>query len=384
MIKKKYRIAYASGSRADYGIVKKYLSYLKQDDEIDFSILVTGSHLDSVFGSTVSIIEADGFKIDLKVDLHINTKSTASILESMSIGINQFGQHFEENKYDLLIVLGDRYEMFSVVQAAAMQKIPILHLHGGEITYGNYDEFIRHCITKMSHFHFASTESYRKRIIQMGEHPDTVFNMGSLGAENCTNIDENSVFQEIRNLSARKYFVIAFHPETLTNINLEQQVENLINALQNFSNQYAFVLIGTNADTNSEIIREKWIDFSKQDDVYYFENLNTDSYLYLVKHSVALIGNSSSGIIEAPSLGVYSINIGNRQKGRIHGNSVIDVICDEAPIKEAIQNIIHCKTVNTHFINPYYQGNEAERYYKKTKQLITNTIISPKEFYDLN
>ena len=179
MEKRQHKIAYVTGSRADYGIVRNYLSYLNKDSEIDFSVLVTGSHMDDHFGKTVSIIENDGFKIDLKVNLNIDTNSTAAILNSMSIAIQKFGCYFENYKYDLLIILGDRYEMMAVAQAAAMQRIPILHLHGGEVTYGNYDEFIRHCITKMSRYHFASTEVYRDRIIQMGESPGSVFNMGA-------------------------------------------------------------------------------------------------------------------------------------------------------------------------------------------------------------
>ncbi len=378
-----YKIAYATGSRADYGIVRNYLSYLNSDKDIDFSVLVTGSHMDERFGKTVSIIEDDGFKIDLKVDLHIDTKSTSAILNSMSIAIKEFGCYFEACKYDLLIILGDRYEMLAVAQAAAMQKIPILHLHGGEITYGNYDEFIRHCITKMSRYHFASTEAYKNRIIQMGEKPETVFNMGALGAENCTNINENTVIEEVKRLPQKQYFVVAFHPETLTNIDLAEQVEIVINSIETVLDKYDIVLIGTNADTKSEIIRNRWLNFAKQKGVHYFESLNTDSYLYLVKNAVCLVGNSSSGIIEAPSLGAYSVNIGDRQKGRVHGQSVIDVGCNEASVTSAINEVMGCLTRNTAFVNPYYQPDTAKRCYQKTKELLMAENTTPKEFFDL-
>ena len=383
MSKKVYKIAYATGSRADYGIVRNYLFYLNNDDEIDFSVLVTGTHMDERFGKTVSFIESDGFKIDLKVNLNIDTNSTASVLDSVSIAIKAFGNHFEAQKYDLLIVLGDRYEMMAVAQAAAMQKIPILHLHGGEVTYGNYDEFIRHCITKMSRFHFASTQVYKDRIIQMGESPETVFNMGALGAENCTCIDEKNVCDRVRELAEKKYLVVAFHPETLTNIDLNEQVEIVVRALSTLQKQYEIVLIGTNADTKSNVIRNKWLDFTEQSNVHYIENLNADSYLSLVKNSICLIGNSSSGIIEAPSLGTYSINIGDRQKGRVHGNSVIDVMCDEKAIISAIETVIANIEKEVTFDNPYYKENTAKRCYQKTKELLKRDLSSPKEFFDI-
>ena len=381
---KKYKVAYVTGSRADYGIVRNYLFYLNKDNDIDFSLLVTGAHLDSRFGNSLSVIEKDNFKIDLKVNIDINTSTTKGILNSMSIILKNFGSYFENNKYDLLIILGDRYEMMAVAQAAAMQKIPILHLHGGEVTYGNYDEFIRHCITKMSRYHFASTETYKNRIIQLGENPNTVFNMGALGAENCTIINETFVSENVKNLKKKSYFVVAFHPETLSNIDLNSQVDIIINALEKLLDKYSVVLIGTNADTKSDVIRNKWMDFSNRDNVYYFENLNTDSYLYLLKNSICLLGNSSSGIIEAPSLGIYSINVGDRQKGRVHGESVIDVRCDEQSIISNFETVLKNIDLGNTFSNPYYQENVAKNYYLKTKQILNEIKnIDLKEFYDI-
>ncbi len=379
-----YKIAYATGSRADYGIVRNYLSYLDRDPEIDFSVLVTGTHMDERFGKTVSVIEEDGFQIDLRVDLHIDTRSTAAILDSMALAIQAFGHHFASNPYDLLIILGDRYEMMAVAQAAAMQRIPILHLHGGEVTCGNYDEFIRHCITKMSRYHFASTEIYRNRIIQMGEHPDTVFNVGALGAENCTRINESAVREDVKRLPSKKYFVVAFHPETLTNIDTGEQVAIVIEALESLLGDYEIVLIGTNADTKSDVIRDRWRRFAERDGVHYFESLQTDSYLYLVKHSVCLVGNSSSGIIEAPSLGTYSINIGDRQKGRVHGESVIDAKCDRRSISSALELVIKNHATQKAFANPYYQENVAEHAYQKTKELLQLDANTPKTFFDID
>ncbi len=375
----KFRVAYATGSRADYGIVRRYLGLLNENT--DFSVLVTGSHLEDKFGKSVDIIKADGFKIGFRAPLHIDNSTTAGVIHSMSIALDSFGRHFQENKYDLLIILGDRYEMMAVATAAAMQRIPILHLHGGEATYGNYDEFIRHSITKMSTYHFASTEAYRRRIIQLGEDPNRVFTMGALGAENCQRIDEITVDKRVKALPDKKYFVIAFHPETLTAVSLLNQVKEVLEAIEEFP-EYVFVFMGTNADTGSDMIRETWLDHAcRHKNAHYFENLNSDSYLYMVKHSLALVGNSSSGIIEAPSLGVCTVNIGHRQDGRVYGNSVYNVDCRAEAIAEAMRKTGNF--IGTEIENPYYQPNTANRYFEKTMELLNHPQNAVKVFYDI-
>ena len=379
-----YNVAYATGSRADYGIVRRYLQKLDNDAEIDLSILVTGSHLDSRFGYSVHNIESDGFKIGLRVPLSIDNSTTSGVVHSMSIALYEFGNFFERTKYDLLIILGDRYEMMAVATAAAMQRIPILHLHGGESTYGNYDEFFRHCITKMSTYHFASTEEYKKRIIQMGESPDRVFNLGALGAENCMLIHVDNVDEQIKMLPEKKYFVIVFHPETLTDDSPAEQVTELLKALDQI-NDYSFVFMGTNADTGSGIIRSAWLSYIEDHkNCFYFENISNDSYLYLLKNSVALIGNSSSGIIEAPSLGVYTINIGHRQDGRVRGNSVFSSECLEKEILKSINKVLSSTKGDFPFENPYYSPNTVVKYYRKTKELLAvNNNEIRKTFYDV-
>lgn len=380
----KYRVAYATGSRADYGIVKNFLRLLDNDKDIEFSVLVTGSHLEDKFGHSVDIIRQDGFKIDLEIPLNIENDSNANVMHCMATALDCFGNYFENNKFDLLIILGDRYEMMAVAIAAAMQRIPILHLHGGEVTYGNYDEFIRHSITKMSQYHFTSTEVYRKRVIQLGESPERVFCLGALGAENCCKIDEEKVLEKIKRFTPQKYWVVAFHPETLTDVKMEEQVNEVLKALQKNNEDMKVIFMGTNADTKSDIIRSSWIDYvESHKNAYYFENLNVDSFLYLVKNSMALIGNSSSGIIETPSLGRYTINIGDRQKGRVHGNSVIDVICSEDDISQAMQVVCKRNNKNDKIQNPYYKKNTAENYYKTTRQILNQKPSIIKTFYDL-
>lgn len=381
---KRYKVAYATGSRADYGIVKNYLKLLDDDKEIAFSLLVTGSHLENKFGHSIDIIKQDGFKIELEVPLNIENSNNANVIHSMAIALDSFGKYFEQHDFDLLIILGDRYEMMAVAIAASMQKIPILHLHGGEVTFGNYDEFIRHSITKMSQYHFTSTEVYRKRVIQLGENPERVFYLGALGAENCCKIDKKRVVEDVKVRSSQKYWVIAFHPETLTDMKMEDQVEEVLLALKKFSDNINVVFIGTNADTKSDIIRSAWLNYVKNNvNAYYYENLNVDSFLYLVKNSIALIGNSSSGIIETPSLGKYTINIGDRQKGRVHGGSVIDVTCNANEISQAMKHIINRIRKNEKISNPYYVENSAKNYYEKTKEILEKGISIIKEFYDI-
>lgn len=377
-----YKIAYATGSRADYGIVRNYLKKLDADENINLEILVTGTLLEEEFGNAVTIIEKDHFDISLKVPLHLNIDTTSGIINSMSIALKKFGEFFEDRKYDLLIILGDRYEMLSVAIAAAMNKIKILHIHGGEITLGNYDEFIRHSITKMSYFHFTSTEKYRKRVIQLGENPIRVCNIGAMGAENCYKIRRENVEKKVLDLKPKTYFVVLFHPETLTEVNIKQQMEELLEAIDCFLNQYQFVFIGSNADTSSNIIREQIHVFvQKNSRTEYFENLHPDSYHYLIKNAIALIGNSSSGLIEAPTLGTYTINIGDRQRGRERGESVFDISCNSKDIIESINKVINLPVKNR-FFNPYFKVDASENAYKKTLEYLKmNNGV--KDFFDL-
>ncbi len=381
----KKSIAFVTGSRADYGIMRRYLELLNNDESIELSILTTGALLDDRFGHQVDLIYADGFNVAAEIELPIDTTSDLATIHTMSVAQDRFAEYFDNNKVDLLIILGDRYEMLSVAIAAAMKKIPILHVHGGEATFANYDEFIRHAITKMSLYHFTATEEYRRRVIQLGEEPSRVFYVGALGAENCLYIDEENVFDDIKSLMPKSYFVVLFHPETLTNVDVAEQIQAVLDSCEKYS-EYNYVFLGSNADTNSHIIRKMVKEYvDSHNNAFYYENLHTDGYHYLLKNSICLIGNSSSGIIEAPSLGIYTINIGDRQDGRVRGNSVIDVDCGFEKITEAMDTVIELhKTVKP--INPYYKENSAELYYSTTKLLLNRLDVDvqkPKVFYDI-
>lgn len=380
----KYKVAFATGSRADYGIVRKYISMLNEDPSIDFSILATGALLDEKFGNAKTIVEEDGFRIAFECKVDNKSEKLSDTTNIMAFVLQEFGKFFEENKYDLLLILGDRYEIYSVAIAAAMNRIPILHMHGGEITLANYDEFIRHSITKMARFHFTSTEEYRKRVIQMGENPENVYYLGALGAENCKNIDMNHVDKRLLEFPEKKIFTVLFHPETLNAQSPLEQINELLLAINNYIEDYQFVFIGSNADTASDIITNRVQEYCKEkSNAHFFVNLHPDSYHYLVKNSLALIGNSSSGIIEVPSLGSFTINIGNRQAGRVRGNSVIDVICNCKAIDKAIVEVINI--VNYAEIeNPYYKKNSAILYYQTTKKILAQANkLDYKKFYDI-
>ena len=377
-----YKVAFATGSRADYGIVRNYICKLNEDAEIDFSILATGALLDPQYGNAIGIVEEDRFHIDHACKVTNKTENVADTINTMATVLDDFGLFFQSHRYNLLIVLGDRYEIYTLTIAAAMHRIPILHLHGGEITLANYDEFIRHSITKMASYHFTSTEEYRHRVIQLGENPDTVFYLGALGAENCLNIDMKKVLPEL--LDFHNGFTVLFHPETLNDISPAEQIEQVLKAIAPFAENYSFIFIGSNADTYSEQITSSVRHFC---DVHkkcrFFSNLHPDSYYYLIKKSIALIGNSSSGIIEVPSLGSYTINIGDRQTGRVKGKSIVDVRCDTEEISKAIQYTIDHQ-VEPVTDTPYYKKDTAENYYNTTKQILHEAgKQSYKKFFDI-
>lgn len=384
----KKQIAYVTGSRAEYGIVKRLLKCLQEDRELDFSLIVTAMHLDSQYGNTVEVIEQDGFEISEKIAVKLNSQNNETILTSMAETLDLFGKHFQAHHYDAVMVLGDRYEMLSVATAAAMHNIPLIHLHGGEQTLGNYDEFIRHCITKMAKLHLTATEVYRKRVIQLGESPETVHNIGSLGAENGLSLalpTKERLFSDL-NLQNKPYFVVAFHPETITGQSVVEQVEQLLLALDAFKQAYQFIFIGSNADTHSDVIFEKVKNYTKSNGFAFFTSVKPEEYLALIKYSKGLIGNSSSGLLEAPSFKVGTINIGKRQEGRVRGESVIDVESNKESIQQGIQKLLSSEFQQRllTMVNPYYQENSAEKAYFIIKDFLQDSTINMlKRFYDL-
>lgn len=383
-----HKILYVSGSRAEYGIMKRLLSRLNQDNDIDLKIVVTGMQVDDKYGKTYKVIEEDGLKIDKIIDINLDNSNNQKVIHSMAIALDEFGKYLFNNKFDAIIILGDRYEIFSVAIAAAMQNIPIIHLHGGEITLGNYDEFIRHSITKMSKLHLVSTEEYKTRVIQLGENPDFVYNIGSLGAENTLRLPLLAYDDLLKRfkLDEKEYFVILFHPETLTRNSIDNQVKNLLNALDDFKDKYNFVFIGSNSDTGSNVIYDYFLEYTKNNNFKFITSLKPEEYLSLIKYSLGLIGNSSSGLIEVPSLKVPTLNIGDRQKGRVRGKSVIDVTAEQKNIALGISKMLDngFKELVKNEKNPYGGENTLEKAYKIIKSFLeSNNLTKIKEFYDL-
>lgn len=381
------KLAYITGSRAEYGIMKRLLKKIYNSNEIELTIVATGMQVDEKYGNTYKVIEEDGFKIDRLIDIKIDNSNNSKILNSMSICQSEFGKYFQEEKFDAVMILGDRYEIFSVAIAAAMHNIPLIHLHGGEKTLGNYDEFIRHAITKMSKLHLVSTEEYRKRVIQMGENPKSIFNIGALGAENSFEmvLPEKKELQNRFGSIKKDYFMVVFHPETVTEVSVENQIDELLGAIDNFKDNYDFIFIGSNSDTGSDTIFKMINNYTRKNNFKFLTSVKPEEYLALIKYSKGLIGNSSSGLIEVPSLKVATINIGDRQKGRVRGESVIDVQAKKDEIREAIakSQSTTFKNMLKNTTNPYYQKEVMEEAYKIIKEFLNSDRLKEiKDFYD--
>lgn len=380
------KLLYVTGSRAEYGIMRRLLKKLDEDKNIQLDIVVTGMHLMKEYGETFKEVEKD-FNVIEKIDIEIANSNNYDVLHSMSLAIEKFAKFFLNNKYDAVMLLGDRYEILPVAIASAINNIPLIHIHGGEKTLGNYDEFIRHSITKMSKLHLVATDEYRNRVIQLGENPETVKNVGSLGVANAMELEllsKKELENKLGNFS-KPYFVVLFHPETITEISLEQQTENLISALNKFKDRYDFVFIGSNSDTGSDKIQKIIKNFVDKNNCKRFLSLKNYEYFSLLKNSQGLIGNSSSGIIEVPSLKIPTINIGNRQLGRVKGTTIIDCSADTEDILKAIeksQSESYKKILNES-VNPYYQENSLEKYYSEIKKFLDKDNNYLKDFWDI-
>lgn len=321
------RIAVVTGTRADYGLLKQTLRKLEADSDFELQLIVTGSHLSNKFGYTKDLIINDGFKISAEIHMLLDSSDETSISKSMAIEMMQLSEIFKQLKPHMLLILGDRYEIFAAVSVAMTMKIPIAHMCGGESTEGAIDEQIRHAITKMSHIHFTTTEFYRECVIKMGEDKNMVFNVGSPGVENILKMNllsREEIFNELGiSDNKRPIFLVTYHPVTIETYDLKDQIINLINAIDDFDAN--IIITYPNADFGNEIIVKELENFQiKNDCVKLFKNLGELRYLSAMKYCDVIIGNSSSGITEAAVFKKPVINIGNRQKGRIKSSNIID------------------------------------------------------------
>ncbi|EKQ51120.1 MULTISPECIES: UDP-N-acetylglucosamine 2-epimerase [unclassified Clostridium] len=379
------KILVVTGTRAEYGLLYWTMKEIQSDNDLKLQLVVTGNHLIKEYGYTIDEIRKDGFNIDEEIDMIINSEKKSSIVKSMGIEMIEMAQCFERLQPDILLILGDRYETFVAATCAMMMNIPIAHMNGGELTEGAVDEQIRHAITKMSHLHFPGAEDYKTRIIKMGEEPWRVHNVGQSGIENIKRLEllEKKELEEQLNISFDKnIFLITYHPVTLHLENIEQQIDNLLNAIHKFDAKYIFTY--PNADFGSKIIVDKLNKFVKDNkDSYIYYSLGQKRYLSLLKYSTLMIGNSSSGIIEAPSFKLPVINIGNRQKGRLRSNNIIDVGYNEEEIINSINKVLYDeefrKNLNN-IENVYGNGNVSKQIVNVLKSLTVNEKLMNKKF----
>ncbi len=384
------KISVVTGTRAEYGLLYWIIKGIHDDVELELQLIVTGMHLSHEFGLTVREIENDGFPISDRVEMLISSDTETSIAISMGLGIIGFAKAYERLKPDILVILGDRFEVLSAASAAIPFRVPIAHIHGGESTEGVIDESIRHAITKMSHIHFTSNEIYRNRVIQMGELPDSVFCFGSLGVDNINRMnlmDKKELALDIGIPLDKKWGIVTYHPVTLEKHVSETQITELIKAVKRFDNIY-WIFTFPNADTEGRIIIDKIKDFTTNfaKNGKFFTSLGQLRYCSLMRNASIMLGNSSSGLTESPSFDLPVVNIGDRQKGRVRGENVIDVTeCTEAIIVNAISQAlsndfsIYIKKMK----NPHRERDVSERIVHKIKTIPINDNILKKKFYDV-
>ena len=359
-------ICILTATRAEYGLLKPIIRKFTDIAKYDVKVVVTGAHLSPEFGLTYREIEEDGIFIDKKIEMLLSSDTPSAISKSMGLALIGFSDYFECLKPDLLMVLGDRYETLAVAIAASNQRIPIAHLYGGEITEGAVDDAFRHSITKLSYLHFTSTETYRNRVIQLGESPERVFNVGAIGIENIKNeplFSRIELQKELELDLSKPYAVVTFHPTTLEKSTAKSQIESLLDACSEFKG-LNFIFTKTNADVDGRIINQ-YIDKYAHDfeNIKGFSSLGVKRYLSALKYSTMVIGNSSSGLLEAPSFGIPTVNIGDRQKGRLQSKSVINCESNRVSIRLAIECALDHKFIELSrtVINPYGDGETSEK-----------------------
>lgn len=335
------KICVVSGTRADYGILYWIMKAIAGDSSLRLQIIVTGMHLSPEFGLTYRQIEADGFHIDAKVEMLLSSDTSVGMAKSIGLGVLGFADAINNLKPDILVVLGDRFEILAAVQAAMVMNLPVAHISGGEITEGAVDDRIRHAITKMADFHFVAADTYRRRVIQMGEHPDRVINCGDPGLDNFRHLElltRDELERELNFPLGYPTFLVTYHPVTAGETNPQKEMQELLNALDQFPAAHV-IMTKPNADTGGRIISKMVDDYSREHSkrVHMSVSLGQLRYLSAMQHCDVVIGNSSSGIVEAPAIKKPTVNIGKRQSGRLKAQSIID--CDAN--KESIVNAIN-------------------------------------------
>lgn len=385
----KRKICVVTGTRAEYGLLQGLIKKIIASAELELQLVVTGMHLSPEFGNTYKEIEADGFIIDKKVEILLSSDSHVGIGKSVGLGVMEFSEVFNQLEPEIILLLGDRFEIFAAAAAATMLCKPIAHLHGGELTEGAFDEAIRHSVTKMSHLHFTSCEQHKKRVIQLGEQPERVFNVGALGIDNILSVpllSRKELEKAIEFNLAQKNILITFHSVTLESDSAEQQFSELLKAVDELEETH-LIFTKSNSDPGGRVINAMIDDYVKENrhKSIAFTSMGQLRYLSALQFMDALVGNSSSGIIEAPSFNLAAINIGDRQKGRVRADSVIDCDPSYASINNALKKIdlpdFKKKLSNT--INPYGDGNTSDKIINILQKFPFTNILK-KSFYDIH
>ena len=381
------KICVITGTRAEYGLLRWVMQGIKDDADLNLQVIATGMHLSPEFGLTYKAIEADGFEIDRKVEILTSSDTPVGIAKSMGLGMIGFADALNELNPDLIVVLGDRFEIFSAVSAALVARIPVAHLHGGESTEGLIDEAIRHSITKMSHLHFVAAGEYKQRVIQLGEQPERVFLVGGLGIDNIKRLkllERNTLEVDLGFKFDKRNLLITFHPVTLEKASAVKQMQELLSALAKLEDtQLIFTM--PNADTDGRSLIKMVEQFSSQyPNAHAFTSLGQLRYLSCLAQVDGVVGNSSSGLAEVPSFKKGTINIGDRQRGRLQATSVINCEATQQDISDAIYTLYspNFQMDLSQVCNPYGEGGASEEIVKIIKSVTLDCLIK-KHFYDV-
>lgn len=384
------KIAVVTATRAEYGLLMPVIRELRKYENNAFKtdLIVTGTHLSEQYGMTVHEIEADGLRIDHQIDISVKSGSALDISRNQAEALEKFAALFTKEKYNAALLLGDRYEAMSIAIAAGNTRTPVFHLCGGDTTEGALDEWIRHSITKISYLHFVTNEESRKRVIQLGEAPERVFNFGSTSIDNILHVADMTKEEALASvgLTDCKYAVCTYHPVTMENENLEEQIISFLNAMKAFPN-LQFIVTKSNADQGGAKINELLEEAAEMiGNLHVFPSLGIRRYLSLMKYAEFVLGNSSSGIIEAPAFHVPTVNIGDRQRGRLQSESIINCATETNAIIKAIKTAMseEHKTVCQNIVSPYGDGHAAARIAVKAYETVLHGgIVLKKKFFDL-
>jgi GDP/UDP-N,N'-diacetylbacillosamine 2-epimerase (hydrolysing) len=385
----KRKIAVVTGSRADYGLLYWLLHEIKHDQSLELQVIVTGMHLSPEFGNTYKEIETDGFDISYKVDSLISSDSSIAITKSVGLGVIGFADAYSACQPDIIVLLGDRHEIFAAGMVALTMRIPMAHIHGGETTPAMLDDPIRHCLTKMAHLHFPASDEYAKRICQLGEDKKRIFCFGGPGLDHLERLEllsKTELEQDLGVELSKPFFVITYHPVTFQAGSIAEHYQSLLEALDNFEN-HTLIFTCSNADHEGREVFSILNDYkstSSRKNIYVFTSLGFKRYISLVRFASAVIGNSSSGLIEIPHLGVPTVNIGDRQKSRLKANTVIDCKNDSASICDAIKTALSPSFQNNllNIKSPYKKGNVSFQIKEILKSYSLESILE-KPFVDM-